>query len=158
MLTIHGRTRREMSKVPAHWDVIGEISLLRDKIAPDTLLVGNGDVESREQGLGLAKKYNLDGIMIGRGIFHDPYIFADHSLWENLDAEQRIALYKKQVQLFAETWKDGERHIQTLNKFCKVYINGFDGAKELRERLMQAKSSEELREILSRNNKLAWVN
>jgi tRNA-dihydrouridine synthase len=157
MLTIHGRTRKEMSKVPNHWDVIGEVSALRDKIAPATLLVGNGDVESRQQGLELAEKYNLDGIMIGRGVFHDPYVFAKQSDWEFASADERITLYKQQVQLFADTWIEDERHIQTLNKFCKVYINGFDGAKELREQLMQAKSSEELLKTLKRSNNLAGV-
>jgi tRNA-dihydrouridine synthase len=68
MLTIHGRTRKEMSKVPAHWDEIGKSVLLRDRISPKTLIVGNGDVESYAQGVELANKYNLDGIMIGRGV------------------------------------------------------------------------------------------
>jgi tRNA-dihydrouridine synthase len=113
MLTIHGRTRREMSKVPAHWEEIGKIRELRDRLAPDTLLVGNGDIPNRR---------------------HAP--------------EQRIALYRKQVELFAATWQNRERPIQTLNKFCKIYINGFDGAKELRERLMRAESSAELLGIL----------
>lgn len=149
MLTVHGRTRKEMSKVPAHWDVIGQVRELRDKLAPDTLIVGNGDVLNREQGRTLCEEYQLDGIMIGRGIFHDPYVFAENSPWESQTREQRIELYRRQVQLFADTWKNNERPVPTLNKFCKIYINGFDGAKELREHLMSAKSTEELLGILS---------
>ena len=149
MLTIHGRTRKEMSKVPAHWDVIGQVRELRDKLSPNTLIVGNGDVLTRAQGRTLCKEYKLDGIMIGRGIFHDPYVFADNSSWESQTREQRIELYRKQVQLFADTWKNNERPVPTLNKFCKVYINGFDGAKELREHLMSAKSTDELLRILA---------
>ena len=148
MLTIHGRTRKEMSKVPAHWDVISQVRELRDKLSPSTLIVGNGDVLTRQQGIELAEKYQLDGIMIGRGIFHDPYVFAKNSPWENQNRDQRIELYSRQVQLFADTWKNNERPVPTLNKFCKVYINGFDGAKELREHLMAAKSSDELLKIL----------
>lgn len=148
MLTVHGRTRKEMSKVPAHWDLIGEVRKIRDDLAPETLLVGNGDVESREQGEILAKEYALDGIMIGRGVFKDPYVFALQSPWEGVPKEERIELYKKQVELFAATWQNGERNIKTLNKFCKVYINGFDGAKELREKLMAANSTEELLTLL----------
>lgn len=148
MLTVHGRTRKEMSKVPAHWDIIGQVRELRDKLAPNTLIVGNGDVLSREQGIELAEKYQLDGIMIGRGIFHDPFVFAENSLWESQTREQRIELYRRQVQLFADTWKNNERPVPTLNKFCKVYINGFDGAKELREQLMAAKSTDELLSLL----------
>ena len=148
LLTIHGRTKKEMSKVPANWDLIGEIRQLRDKLAPDTLIVGNGDVQSRAQGLELAKRYKLDGIMIGRGIFNDPYIFAETSSWDTVTQEDRIKLYKKQVQLFANTWRPGERAVPTLNKFCKVYISGFDGAKEMREQLMATKSTDELLNLL----------
>jgi tRNA-dihydrouridine synthase len=144
MLTIHGRTRSEMSAVPAHWDAINEIRKLRDRIAPDTVIVGNGDVLTREQGLALAHEYSLDGVMIGRGIFQDPFVFAEHSPWEAYSREQKIALYQKHVELFADTWKRGDRRVAMLNKFCKIYINGFDGAKELREQLMAAESAAEL--------------
>lgn len=148
MLTMHGRTKKEMSKVPAHWDEIGKVRELRDKLAPETLIVGNGDVESRNHGLELATQYGLDGIMIGRGIFHDPYVFAKETAWHEVSREERIDMYKRHVTLFANTWKNNERPIHTLNKFCKIYINGFDGAKELREHLMAAQSAEELLSIL----------
>ena len=149
MLTIHGRTKREMSKVPADWDVIGAIAGMRDKISPSTLIVGNGDIESRRQGLELAEKHGLDGIMIGRGVFHDPFVFAGQSPWASYLKQKRIKLYKQHVQLFAATWQGGEHHIYTLNKFCKIYINGFDGAKEMREELMAAKSADELLGLLN---------
>lgn len=149
MLTVHGRTRKEMSKVPAHWDLIGEVAQLRTKLARDTLVVGNGDVESHVQGEQLASQYGLDGIMIGRGVFHDPYVFAAPDEWATVERADRIALYKKQVELFAATWAPGQRNIATLNKFCKVYINGFDGARELRDQLMHAGSTDELVRLLS---------
>lgn len=144
MLSIHGRTKREMSKVPAHWTEIGQIKELKDKIAPDTLIVGNGDVLSRAQGENLAKKYQLDGIMIGRGIFQDPFVFAEKSPWHDYSKKQKIQLYKKHVKLFAQAWQKNERPTVTLNKFCKIYINGFDGAKELRDQLMQCTATEQL--------------
>jgi tRNA-dihydrouridine synthase len=149
MLTVHGRTRKEMSKVPAHWDLIGAVRQLRDELAPAILVVGNGDVESRQQGEALAVEHGLDGIMIGRGVFKDPYIFAADSPWETMPKDERVVLYRRHVELFASTWQHGERNIKTLNKFCKVYINGFDSAKELRERLMAADSTSELLESLS---------
>ena len=148
MLTIHGRTRKQMSKVPADWDLIGEGARLRDKIAPETLIVGNGDVMSREHGEALARTHGLDGVMVGRGIFQDPYLFAQRTPWVDTSSEERIALYRQHVTLFADTWRHGERPIHTLNKFCKVYISDFDGAKELREQLMNAVSPEELIGIL----------
>jgi tRNA-dihydrouridine synthase len=133
-----------MSKVPARPEFMQEIAKLRDQIAPGTLIVANGDIENRAHGLSLAKEYHLDGVMIGRGIFHDPLAFAATTDWENYSKQQKIELYQNQVELFQKTWGEGERNIKTLNKFCKVYINGFDGAKELRENLMNAVSAEDL--------------
>lgn len=151
MLTVHGRTVREMSKVPAHWDTIGEAAKLRSSLAPDTLIVGNGDVMSRAQGLELAEKYGLDGIMIGRGVFHDPYVFAEESSWASMTKQQKLDLYTKHVKLFQETWGDtAERKLVTLNKFCKIYIEGFANAKELREELMNASSIDKLLSLLGR--------
>jgi tRNA-dihydrouridine synthase len=148
MLTIHGRTKSQMSNAPANWEAIGSIRKLRDQLSPPTLMVGNGDVLTRAQGSHLVAHYSLDGIMIGRGVFHDPFVFAQESPWPNYTKAQRIALYRKHVELFAKTWQKGEHKIHTLNKFCKIYINGFAGAKELREQLMRAKSTSELLALL----------
>lgn len=156
LLSIHGRTAKQLSNVPPDWDSIGQAKQMRDVLCPATLIVGNGDIASRAQGLELAEKYKLDGIMVGRGIFSDPFLFAppvggqaSESPWADWTKEQKIELYRKHVELFNKTWTNNERRIETLNKFCKVYINGFAGAKELRERLMGAKSAGELLELLS---------
>lgn len=148
MLTIHGRTRAQMSKVPADWDAIEAVRDLRDSLSPETMLVGNGDVLSRAQGAALALQHQLDGIMVGRGIFQDPYLFAEERIWDLQAPIERLLLYRRQVSLFADTWLDGERPIQTLNKFCKIYVNGFEGAKEMREELMAASSTDELLTLL----------
>jgi tRNA-dihydrouridine synthase len=150
MLTIHGRTRKGMSDVPADWNVIGQIRALRDKLAPSTRIVGNGDVLTRQQGVELAAQHGLDGIMIGRGVFQDPFVFAEHSPWPTYTKQQRIALYTQHVKLFSETWTGKDRRLATLNKFCKIYINHFDGAKELREQLMAATSAAELLDLLAK--------
>jgi tRNA-dihydrouridine synthase len=151
MLTVHGRTRKEMSKVPAHWDLIGEVVKKRNKLALQMPIVGNGDVMSFEYGVQLAEQYGLDGIMVGRGVFQNPFVFQKGSqeIWESYDKVSRIALYRRHVELFIKTWQHGERNIKTLNRFCKIYINGFDGAKELRERLMAAEATDELVWLLS---------
>nr|AAL26675.1 unknown [Staphylococcus aureus] len=88
-LSIHLRTRKEMSKVDAHWELIEAIKNLRDEIAPNTLLTINGDIPDRKTGLELAEKYGIDGVMIGRGIFHNPFAFEkeprEHTSKELLD-------------------------------------------------------------------------
>lgn len=152
MLTIHGRTRKEMSKVPAHWEDINCIRQMRDDKKLNTLIVGNGDVLNKSHGLELAQKYKLDGIMIGRGVFHDPFAFADSSPWDGWSPHQKIKLYRKHVELFVKTWGKDARPIAPLNKFCKIYINGFDGAKELRAHLMQSKSVDELLQALQKTS------
>lgn len=150
MLVVHGRTRKQMSKVPANWDLIGQARQLRDRGGTGTLIVGNGDVRDSAHGQQLAEKYSLDGIMIGRGIFQDPFAFAAASPWPDVAPLKRLELYKKQVELFAATWQAGERPVHTLNKFCKIYVNGFDGAKEMRELLMAAGSTGELIDLLDK--------
>lgn len=144
MLSIHLRTVREMSKVPAHFELLEEIVAMRDSLAPDTLLVANGDITDKKHGEELHNKYKVDGIMIGRGIFNNPLVFQDYNEWENLEPFQRIELYEKHVRLFKHTWKNNERPIVTLNKFCKIYISGFDGAKEARDVLMHASDADDL--------------
>lgn len=147
-LTIHGRTKAQMSKVPADWSKIGEVRELRDKLSPATKIIGNGDVTTYAQGIELAKTYQLDGIMIGRGIFDNPFVFAKNSPWAGFIPQQKIDLYRQHVELFAKTWQSNERKVVTLNKFCKIYIQGFDGAVKLREKLMACTSTEELLKIL----------
>ena len=144
MLTIHLRTVREMSKVPAHFELLPEIIALRDKIAPETLIVANGDVQAKKQGQEIYDKYNVDGVMIGRGVFNNPFALSDTDKWLEFTPIEKIGLYEKHVRLFQTTWQNNERPIVTLNKFCKIYISGFDGAKELREDLMKAADADDL--------------
>jgi len=144
MLTIHGRTKSQKSNGNANWQAINEVRLLRDKLSPDTLIVGNGDVLNRQDGLELASRYNLDGIMIGRGIFHDPYVFSDDSPWSKTSKNERINLFLKHVELFSSTWTNNERPIHVLNRFAKVYINDFNSAKELRMKLMNVNNADSL--------------
>ena len=148
MLSIHLRTVREMSKVPAHWEMAAKVRELRDNIAPDTLLVGNGDVASYSQATELAKRYKLDGIMIGRGIFHDPFVFARQSPWPDYTPAQKIDLYRQHLTLFAQQYPVGERKFDTIKKFCKLYISDFDGASALRAKLMEAKNVDDSLQIL----------
>lgn len=148
MLSIHMRTRKEMSAVPAHWDVLPEIIKLRDKISPRTKIVLNGDIEDRKHGELIARQTGADGIMIGRGVFKNPYIFSSEPVWETMLKASKIELYKNHVQLFIDTWTDVKKNPHGLKKFCKVYINGFDDASDIREKVMGAVSAEELLDFL----------
>jgi tRNA-dihydrouridine synthase len=155
LLSIHGRTAKQLSKIPADWELIGNARQMRDSLVPclpsgrpATLIVGNGDVMSRQQAEKIAKKYKLDGVMIGRGIFQDPFVFAQKSPWGDWSKEQKTELFKKHIELFSKTWKRGEYKFETLKKFAKVYINGFDGASELRTKLMSTTSTDEALQLL----------
>jgi len=113
------------------------------------LIVGNGDVRDRAHGLDLAEKYGLDGIMIGRGIFDDPFAFAQKSPWQEWSRAQKLKLFKKHIELHAKTYQNRERRFETLRKFCKVYINGFDGASELRQQFMETETPQQALALLS---------
>jgi tRNA-dihydrouridine synthase len=148
LLSIHGRTARELSKVPANWDLIGQAAQLRTSLSPSTLIVGNGDVMDRAQAEDLANKYKLDGVMIGRGIFHDPFAFSNDSPWRQWSRDQKLKLFSKHIQLYIDTYKDNERRFEALRKFCKLYINGFDGASELRAEFMESKTPQQALALL----------
>ena len=145
-LSIHLRTRKEMSKVDAHWELIEVIKNLRDEIAPNTLLTINGDIPDRKTGLELAEKYGIDGIMIGRGIFHNPFAFEkeprEHTSKELLD------LLRLHLSLFNKYEKDEIRQFKSLRRFFKIYVRGIRGASELRHQLMNTQSIAEARALL----------
>ncbi|HCC5687611.1 tRNA dihydrouridine synthase B [Staphylococcus aureus] len=145
-LSIHLRTRKEMSKVDAHWELIEAIKNLRDEIAPNTLLTINGDIPDRKTGLELAEKYGIDGVMIGRGIFHNPFAFEkeprEHTRKELLD------LLRLHLSLFNKYKKDEIRQFKSLRRFFKIYVRGIRGASELRHQLMNTQSIAEARALL----------
>src|SRR5690606_18831188 len=151
--SIHLRTKKEMSNVDAHWELIPEIKKLRDEVAPQTLLTINGDIPDRQTGLELAQKYGVDGVMIGRGIFKNPFAFEkerrEHSSQELLD------LLRLHLDLFDKYSEIEPRLFKPLRRFFKIYVRGFRGASELRNELMNTKSTDEVRfmldEFLSKN-------
>jgi tRNA-dihydrouridine synthase len=152
MLSIHGRTAKQLSKVPADWDLIGRAAELRNSLSPGTLIVGNGDIASRVQGEELANEYKLDGLMVGRGIFHDPFLFSQTSPWQHNSKRQKLELFIKHIELYVSTYPNRERKFEPLRKFCKVYINGFDGASELRAEFMETKMPQDALELLRKNS------
>lgn len=145
-LTVHLRTKKEMSKVPAHFELIDDIIALRDELSPNTLLTINGDITNRLHGERLMQQHpGVNGVMIGRGIFHNPYCF---SVKKQNEKAELITLLLHHLELF-DTWQ-GKTHrpFETLKRFFKIYIRDFDGAKELRDTLMHCKSTNEVRQKL----------
>lgn len=145
-LSIHLRTKKEMSKADAHWELIPEIKKLRDEVAPDTLLTINGDIPDREKGLELANQYGVDGVMIGRGIFNNPYAF-EHEPKEH-SSEELLNLLRIHLDLFDKYSEIEKRKYIALHRFFKIYVKGFRGAGELRNNLMNTKSTDEARSLL----------
>lgn len=144
-LSIHLRTRKEMSKVAAHWELIPDIKQLRDEVAPDTLLTINGDIPDRQKGLELASKYDIDGIMIGRGVFTNPFAFEKKP--RKHSAQEHLGLLLLQLDLHDYYEKKfGQRPFKPLLRFFKIYIRDFPGASQLRHELMNTESTDEVRE------------
>ena len=146
-LSIHLRTKKEMSNADAHWELIPEIKKLRDEVAPDTLLTINGDIPDRQTGLKLVEQYGVDGVMIGRGVFKNPFAFEkeprEHSSKELLD------LLRVHLDLFDHYSKELDpRPFKSLHRFFKIYVKDFRGASELRNQLMNTESTDEVRALL----------
>lgn len=150
-LTIHLRTKKEMSKVDAHFELIPDIKKLRDEIAPQTLLTINGDIRDRAHGEELVRQYGVDGVMIGRGIFHNPFAF--EATPHPHDREELIDLLRLQLDLHDKYSAEfAPRKFEPLKRFFKIYIRDFDGASELRDKLMHTKSTQEVRDVLANLN------
>lgn len=148
-LTVHGRIVTRLSKDPANWEEIGKSVTLKNKIAPDTILIGNGDIRSYQQAIEMHEVYNVDGIMIGRGIFSDPWVFEKTNNPKIHERKEYIDILLKHLRLYINTWED-TKNFEVMKKFFKMYIRDFDGANELRQSLMECKKSTEVEEILAK--------
>lgn len=144
-LTVHLRTKKEMSKVPAHYELIPEIIKLRDELSPSTKLIINGDIRDRAHAMELHALYpDVDGFMIGRGVFANPYCFTDHTPTR----DELFELLKLHLDLYE---KESEKHYlsyEPLKHFFKIYINNFPGASEIRAKLMETHAVSEARDII----------
>lgn len=154
-LTVHLRTRKEMSKVPAHYELISELVSLRDRLSPPTRLVINGDIADYARITALYHQYpGVDGYMIGRGVFANPFCFdrsdRPHSRFELLDLFlYHLDQYDRYRQIMPAERPELVRNFDSLKHFFKVYIRDFDGAGDLRAKLYACKSTDEIRQILA---------
>ncbi|HEY5587663.1 MAG TPA: tRNA-dihydrouridine synthase, partial [Candidatus Paceibacterota bacterium] len=170
-LTIHARTRKEMSLVPARWEHVKEVVDIRNKMGIKTKIIGNGDVKDIEQGMLLALETGCDGIMVGRGIFGNPWFFSreNNSKFSqgsygrgrtrgqtNLKilinftptVEQKLKVMVEHTKLF-DKLLGKVKNFAVMKKHYKAYVNGFDGAKELRVQLMETKNAHEVEVIVN---------
>ena len=144
-LTVHLRTRKEMSKVAAHWDLMPRVVALRDALSPHTLIIGNGDVKSVEDAHQKAELFGADGIMLGRAIFGNPYLFAGKTT-ENMSISEKLSTLAQLAEYFDEIRPSKSFHI--FKKHIKAFVSGFDGAAELRSQLMECENSEEIKKVI----------
>jgi len=145
VITIHGRTRNEKSKVGTHWEVIGKAAKIVRKSGKRSLIIGNGDINSLEEAKTKAKKYNLDGIMIGRAIWKNPWFFAAKNV-NSVPITERIATLVEHAKIY-ESFHRNKKNFHDLRKFYSSYISSFKGAKRLRMKMMTAENSEEVEKI-----------
>ncbi len=156
-LTVHLRTRKEMSLVPAHWELMPEVvKLVRTMTGSveegGTILIGNGDVTSIVDGQEKAMKSGCDGVMIGRGLFGKPWFF-NKDLAEHMEAfDNNREILKERLKVMVEHTKLYEEKLGDIKSFAimkkhfKAYVHGFDGAKEFRTELMECENANEVEE------------
>lgn len=142
VLTVHLRTRKEMSKVPARWDLMERIIKLRDEMGKETLIFGNGDVTTLTEAREKCAKYKCDGVMIGRGIFGNPWLWSE----KIPNIEEKLKVMIEHTKLFEQELGQ-HKNFAIMKKHYKAYVEGFPGAKELRMKLMDAKDANEVEKI-----------
>lgn len=140
-LTVHLRTRKEMSKVAAHWELMPRIVALRDKISPETILLGNGDVLNVEDARAKLAASGADGIMFGRAIFGNPWLFSDRAP-ESITFSDKLNALATLARYFSNLHPSKSFHL--LKKHVKAFVNGFDGAAEIRAKIMETESVDDM--------------
>ena len=155
-ITVHARTRKEMSKVPARWkEVARAVELARGS---GVLIIGNGDVIDLADARAKARETGADGVMLGRAIFGNPWLFNRDSLlqcsqehWsrESAEVREKLKVMVEHTELF-EKLLGGVKNFAIMKKHYKAYASGFDGAKELRVKLMDAKDAKEVGSIVKK--------
>jgi nifR3 family TIM-barrel protein len=153
-LTVHLRTRKEMSLVPAHWELMPEIvKLVRDMTGElkdgGTILLGNGDVTSVTEGKQLARDSGCNGVMVGRGLFGTPWFFDEEVFNTGKSTEEKLRIMVEHTKLYEEKLGD-IKSFAIMKKHFKAYVHGFDGAKELRVELMECTSASEVEEVVEK--------
>jgi nifR3 family TIM-barrel protein len=147
-LTVHLRTKKEMSLVPANWNYIKQIKKLIEKSGKEILLIGNGDITSIDDAKEKIEMYKCDGVMIGRGVFGNPWFFSFRE--EKHTKEDKLHALIEHTQIFErELLKPKHKNFTVMKKHFKAYVNDFPGAKELRMKLMETNNAKEVEKIIT---------
>jgi len=147
-LIMHGRVAKNMSRLPANWDEIAKVVALRNALDSSTVIVGNGDVRSHAEIQEKHTQYGVEGVMVGRGVFQNPYMFRpDGFTIDSMSGGQRLDLLMQHAALFEATWGHHKSYA-TLKKYFKIYVSNFSGAPCLRERLVRTKNIDESRALI----------
>lgn len=142
-ITIHARTRQEMSQVPAHWDAIAQAVDIRDRLGAPAYIVGNGDAIDLADARRKVCATGADGVMLGRAIFGNPWLFDERRVRAGIPAADKLRVLLEHTRLFEELLGD-IKSLDTMKKHYKSYLKGFDGAKALFLQLMQARNVNEV--------------
>jgi len=164
-VTIHARTRKEMSLVPARWERVKRAVEIRNELGSDALILGNGDVKDVEEARARVQETGCDGVMIGRGIFGKPWLFAEEKLPQKSlggggqspggfggkdfseEVFRRLRIAVEHTKLF-EAMLGDIKSFAIMKKHFKAYVEGFAGAKELRMQMMDATSAQEIEKLV----------
>lgn len=142
---LHGRTQKQMSQGQADWNEIGKAVKLRDELAPHFRIIGNEDVESLADGLDRCRSFGTDGVMIGHGSYKNSWLFSPER--GEVKPEERMKTLKVHLNVFEKNWGT-EKHFAIIRRFFKNYMNGFPGAAELRQQMMQVNNYAEARIVI----------
>lgn len=140
-IILHGRTQGMQSDGEANWDEIAKAVQLKNRIKPHIPLHGNGDVNSYSQGLQRVSETDANGVMVGRGIFQNPWFFNPEKT--EISKAERIEKLLSHTRLFELIWS-GKKNFNILKRFYKIYLNSFEGAAKMRADLMEVKNFEEV--------------
>jgi nifR3 family TIM-barrel protein len=134
-ITIHARTRQEKSDVPAHWEAVAQAVGIRHALDSSTYIIGNGDVQDLSEARQKARETACDGVMLGRAIFGNPWLFNAQRPLQTIPVAERLRVLAEHIALFDALLGD-VKPIAVMKKHYKAYLTGFAGAERLRTELM----------------------
>ena len=148
-LTIHARTKKEMSTVPANWAYVKRVVKLVKESGKDIPVIGNGDVKNLDEARKRILETGCDGVMIGRGVFGNPWFFSGREI-RDVSINEKIKALVEHIKIFdKELLKKKDKNFAVMKKHFKAYISGWDGAKELRAKLMETETPNQAISILA---------